>query len=266
MMASTITPTGSSTTKAPPSPVQSAITSGGSGSFQRLVAIPQDEYNQLASVFRTQMNQPPAVQQLTRLQEDYFKNIPEASKDPYNKLLLQGEALDGIKRYREKIADDLSLGTPKPYRNRALSLYNQIASAIAFNERGELLENSDTPQQQAILGSRVEDLIQHAVRDRRKQFTPVGWEIFLDLLKKHNIPRMTLNRATVDELQKLTTPTAATADAPSPPTTTTTTTTPPPSANITTATTMTRGRPREVKRLGASGRSKRLSAAVDKER
>ena len=268
MMSSPPTTTAAAVSAKPSSITNNNISSGGSGSFQRLVAIPQEEYNQLSSIYRTQLNQPPAAQQLARMQQDYFGNIPETCKDPYNKLMLQGEALEGMKRYREKIADDLSLGTPKPYRNRALSLYNQIAPAIAFNERGELLEHTGTAQQQAILGSRAEDLIQHAVRDRRKQFTPVGWETFVEQLKEHNIPRMTMNRATVEELQKLvpspatstTSPPTASTTAATTSTTTTTATTMPPPPPSPLKTSTRRGRPREPKKvLGATGRSKRSS-------
>ena len=53
----------------------------------------------------------------------------------------------------------------------------------------------------AIESSRIEDLIQHAVRDRRRPFSPTGWNYFVSLLKKHNIPRSSLNLETLRELQ-----------------------------------------------------------------
>ena len=49
--------------------------------------------------------------------------------------------------------------------------------------------------------SRVEDLIQHAVRDRRRNMTPAGWKAFVTLLQEHNIPKSILNRQTLDEIE-----------------------------------------------------------------
>ena len=60
---------------------------------------------------------------------------------------------------------------------------------LKFNERGEILGKDN----KAIENSRVEDLIQHAVRDRRRLGTPTGWENFVQTLKAHNVPRSLLN-------------------------------------------------------------------------
>ena len=57
---------------------------------------------------------------------------------------------------------------------------------------------------QTISQSRVEDLIQHAVRDRRRNMTLTGWSTFLDILREHNIPKSSLNRQTLDEMEATT--------------------------------------------------------------
>lgn len=33
------------------------------------------------------------------------------------------------------------------------------------------------------------DLVQHAVRDRRRNLTPMGWPEFRHLLQEHNVPK-----------------------------------------------------------------------------
>lgn len=160
--------------------------------FQRMIAIPQEEYIQLSSVQR--MSQPEA-QKMVALSNEYQQqaSIP----DPHKQMILQGSTLEEMKNLKEKIRQDISLGTPKPYRNRALSLFRSLEPTIKFNERGEMYGDDDKP----IDYSRAEDLIQHAVRDRRRPFTPTGWGEFLSLLRKHNIPKAMLNRATLDELE-----------------------------------------------------------------
>ena len=56
-------------------------------------------------------------------------------------------------------------------------------------------------------GSRLEDLIQHAVRDRRRNIMPKGWSEFLRILRDHNVPKFMLNRNTLDEMEEIVSPT-----------------------------------------------------------
>ena len=160
--------------------------------FQRMIAIPQEEYIQMKSIQHAKQPEAQRMAQLTELHQQQSQ-----IKDPYEKLMLQGDSLDDMKALKEKMRNDLALGTPKPYRNRALSLYRSLEPHVKFNERGEMYGDNDKP----IEYSRAEDLIQHAVRDRRRDFTPLGWDHFLKVLKKHNIPKSTLNRDTLDELE-----------------------------------------------------------------
>ena len=71
-----------------------------------------------------------------------------------------------------------------------------MENVLKFNERGEMIDESGN----ATANSHVEDLIQHAVRDRRRNITPAGWNFFLDLAMKHNVPKSVLNRSTLDEM------------------------------------------------------------------
>ena len=187
-----------------------------SGSFQQLVAVPLEQYSQMSSQMR--VHQAPLAQKLAQLQSE-LASAPTVQSNPYDQMMRQGMRLEAVKRTKEQLQNDISLGTPKPYRNRALALYNQIAPTTHFNEKGELVLLDDATSPSPIVGSRAEDLIQHAVRDRQKQFTPTGWQHFVRQLHKHNIPRMMLNRSTIAELNAL-------ADATTPPTTATTTPTP----------------------------------------
>ena len=163
--------------------------------FQRMVAIPQDEYMQLSSLPPN-----PLTQKMSSLQHEY-QTLPQSSSNAYDHMMRQGSVLEEMKLLKEKISNDISLGTPKPYRNRALSLYRSIEPHINLTQRGEF-----KVQDRVLENSRIEDLIQHAVRDRRRQFTPVGWKEFLHVLKEYNIPKSALNRATLDELSVSDTP------------------------------------------------------------
>ena len=73
---------------------------------------------------------------------------------------------------------------------------SSLSSHLNVNEIGELVKSDGS----VIPSSRFEDLIQHAVRDRRRKFIPVGWDYFLELLRTYNVPKSVLNRETLDEL------------------------------------------------------------------
>lgn len=159
--------------------------------FQRLIAIPQEEYFNMTALQNVRQ---PLQQQFTKLDSQY--RAEENILDPYKRLAHQSETLERMKRLKEQMRQQLTITTPKPYRNRAQSLFNSIESFLKFNERGELLDEND----RIIPNSRVEDLVQHAVRDRRRQMLPEGWPHFLNVLRDHNVPKSTLNRDTLNEM------------------------------------------------------------------
>ena len=156
-----------------------------------MVVIPQEEYTQLASVRQVQQ---PLTHQFQQLEKQYDVNahIP----DPYRRLMLQGETLDEMKELKDKMRESIVNSSPKAYQSRARTLYQSAESFIKFNSRGEIYDEYG----QLVDNSRMEDLIQYAVRDRRRDVTPVGWKAFVNLLRNNNVPRYALNRDTIEEL------------------------------------------------------------------
>ena len=158
--------------------------------FQRMIVIPEEEYRQMLS-FKT-----PTQQQFFQTQQQ----LEEQShiRDPYSRLLHQGTTLDIMKSLKEKMKRNIATSTPKPFRGRANQLYSAIEPYINFNDRGEIIDDSQHP----IVESHIEDLIQYAVRDNRRNIHPRGWSYFLDQLRHINVPKVTLNRETIKELNR----------------------------------------------------------------
>ena len=162
-----------------------------------MIAIPQEEYVQLTAVQNVRQ---PLTQQMYNLEKQHIEE--SQVKDPYSKLILQSNTLDEMKNLKDQMRNYIRISTPKPYINRAQALYSSVEPFLKFNERGEIYSKEGS----MISNSRLEDLIQHAVRDRRRNMIPIGWNIFLDLLRERNIPKSILNRATLDEMEKVKTP------------------------------------------------------------
>ena len=160
-------------------------------SYSRMVVIPQEEYMQLSAV---QQVRQPVTQQFYNAEQDYQKNLHGA--DPQRTVLLQSETIERLTDLKDQMRAYLTISTPRPYRTRAEALFQSIEPHLNVNEKGEIIKDDNT----VIESSRYEDLIQHAVRDRRRNFTPTGWSYFVDLLKKYNVPKSSLNRETLDEL------------------------------------------------------------------
>ena len=166
-------------------------------SFQRMIAIPQEEYLALSSM---QNVNEPLAQHFYDLESRYRSE--EKLQDPYRRMMLQGNTLDQMKQVKEQLRNSLAIATPKPYQSRANALFQTVENILKFNDKGEIYSEDGT----LVSGSRVEDLIQHAVRDRRRNLMPTGWSDFLTILRKHNVPKSILNRDTLDELEGKATP------------------------------------------------------------
>ena len=160
-------------------------------SYSRMLVIPQKEYAQVTAV---QQARQPLTQQFCNMEQNYQRNLDV--QDPQRSLLLQSETIERMKGLKDQMRSYLTLSTPKPYRTRAEALFQSIEPYLNVNEKGEIIKDDNS----VIETSRYEDLIQHAVRDRRRNFTPTGWSYFVDLLRKHNVPKSSLNRETLDEL------------------------------------------------------------------
>ena len=159
--------------------------------FQRLMAIPQEEYLQLTSV---QQARQPMTQQFYNLEKRYQEG--EHIHEPYKRLVNQSEILNEMKNMKEKMRQSIMISTPKPYQTRAKTLFQNLEPYIKFNERGEIYDDKGN----VIPDSRLEDLVQYAVRDRRRNIVPVAWDKFKSLLQIHNVPKFVLNHDTLKEL------------------------------------------------------------------
>jgi hypothetical protein len=159
-----------------------------------MIAIPQEEYLQLSTVQNVRQ---PLTQQFYNLESQH--NEEAKIKDPYKRLVLQSETLNEMKELKEKMRHYLTVSTPKPYRTRAQALLESVSSFLQFNERGEIYDTDNN----IIPNTRLEDLIQHSVRDRRRNISPTGWSYFLRRLMENNIPRSILNRGTIDEMEAM---------------------------------------------------------------
>ena len=154
------------------------------GRFQRMVGIPEDEYQHLKSL---RQSNDPLQNKFVTLSSDY--NRQGLIHDPHTRVQRQSETLNEMINIKDVLKQRLLDATPKPYQTRAQTLFQFVANKININERGEVL-NADGS---VIAGSNIGDLIQHAVRDRRRNMVPEGWKQFLHILRENNVPRMILN-------------------------------------------------------------------------
>ena len=161
------------------------------GRFERMVALPEEEYHSLKSL---QNASNPLQTKFRSLSSDYQKQ--GLIHDPYTRVQRQGETLNEMKNLKSELSKRLLALTPKPYQTRAQSLFNFIESKMPINDRGEVMKADGT----VIGGSNIADLIQHAVRDRRRNIIPVGWNYFLSILRDSNTPRMIMNYETLEEM------------------------------------------------------------------
>ena len=168
--------------------------------FERMVALPEVEYHQLKALQQTQN---PLENKFKTLSNEYAKQ--ESIPDPYTRIQRQGETLNEMVEIKDQLRKRLISMTPKPFQTRAQGLFQFVKEKVKFNEMGELLNDDDT----VIEGSNITDLIQHAVRDRRRNIVPTGWSHFLNILRSNNAPRMIMNYETLEDLtspSKITSP------------------------------------------------------------
>ena len=156
--------------------------------FQRMIVIPEEEYRNMIKP------NTPSQQNFLEAQRQYEEQ--SLIRDPYSRLIHQGMTLDEMKSLKAIMRQNVARSTPKPFRGRANQLYNVMEPHINFNERGEIIDDNHQP----IRESHLEDLIQYAVREHRRNIHPQGWSYFLEKMKKINVPKVSLNRETINEL------------------------------------------------------------------
>ena len=160
--------------------------------FQRMIGIPEDEFVHLKSLQQTQN---PTQNQFLNLSSEYNKQ--SQITNPHIRVQRQGETLHQMINLKDEMRKRLIEATPKPFQNRVQSLYRFVSDKLNVNAKGEMIDSDG----KAIEGSNLSDLIQHAIRDRRRNMIPPGWSKFLEILREYNVPRMILNYETLDELQ-----------------------------------------------------------------
>lgn len=163
------------------------------GRFERVIGIPEEEYQLLRA---KHLLKDPLENKFESLSNEYDRQT--LMKDPQKRVMHQGETLNEMMKVKEDLSRRIIDATPRPYQKRADSLLNFLKNKITMNDKGELVKDDGS----IMTGTNVGDLIQHAVRDRRRNLTPFGWSYFLDILRNQNAPRMILNYDTLDELQK----------------------------------------------------------------
>jgi hypothetical protein len=160
------------------------------GRFERMVSMPEDEYLHLKSLKHVQN---PIENKFMSLSSDYKKQ--DSIPNPHMRIQRQGETLNEMMKLKDDLRNRFIEATPKPYQSRAQSLFKFIGDNMSINNKGELLDDG-----KAIEGSNIGDLVQHAVRDRRRNIIPDGWKEFLKILRANNAPRMIMNYETLEEL------------------------------------------------------------------
>jgi len=164
-----------------------------SSRFERMAVIPEREYTYLKSL--QQVNNP-TQEKISNLSNDYTRQ--GLIKDPYTRVHRQAETLDQIRRLKDDIQKQILQSTPKPYQTRAKSLMSFLENQLEVNDRGELIGDNHV----TVSDSNITDLIQHAVRDRRRNIQPEGWEVFKEKLQNLNVPQSFLNYDTLDEIKR----------------------------------------------------------------
>ena len=161
--------------------------------FERMVAVPEEEYQYLKSLQHVKND--PLENKFLSLSNDYHRQ--GLISDLQTRVQRQGETLNEMIKIKDDLGKRVIDATPKPYQKRAQSLLNYLRQKLDVNQKGELMDKFG----KAIEGSHIGDLIQHAVRDRRRNIIPIGWEQFLSTLQDENAPRMILNYDTLDEMR-----------------------------------------------------------------
>ena len=161
------------------------------GRFERMFAVPEQQYLQMNSLYQSAN---PQQQYFSSLSENYNKygRIP----DTQVRVQRQGEVLEEMKKMKDEMRDNIVSATPKPYRTRADSLFKFLQGRVIVNDKGEIHDQDGN----VIEGSNITDLIQHAIRDRRRNFIPQGWSNFQQNLREANVPSMILNYNTLSEI------------------------------------------------------------------
>ena len=147
--------------------------------IDRMIIVSEEEYNQLRS-----------IEQITNPLVSHFQTVTKEHKkqdgieNPYSGVHLQVETLNEMMKIKDALRQQHLLElTPKPYENRAESLFNFMKDKVKIGGKSEIHRRDG----QLIEGSNIGDLIQDSARNCRRRINPCGWKEFVQYLKLHNV-------------------------------------------------------------------------------
>jgi hypothetical protein len=163
--------------------------------LQRLQQVPQNNVapiksieNQLDDVLADNaLNDREKWKKYTDLFQRFLNKLKESNGPISIKLEdkdVKSNIVDAYESSKHPNVDRIVREVPKLYQRQAELLIDRIKeSKIIWNERGDVSVNGDK-----IIGSNISDLVNDVVR-KRKNVNPVGWEVFMNELKRINIPQ-----------------------------------------------------------------------------
>ena len=155
-------------------------------SYRKMMLVTPDEYNR--------MKQPDTIDKSI----DENKHLPDDQREKMDQLAISEHRKKQAQVEPSLVPDNLIQGLPRNAQSRARGLIGFLKDTrrVEWNDRGEIRPKDGN----FITGSNIIDLIQHSVRDSRRQISPRGWNEFFDQIKKSNVPRSLLGNATLYEL------------------------------------------------------------------
>ena len=180
-----------------------------SSKYASMVVLPEAEYLELQQRQKVSTTTTPLEKKYDKVLHQYREH--SKIHDPIEQHYKQGEDLDEMRRLRDKMnAYYFKNENHKDHGSQLLSILSP--ALLDCNHAGEIL---DKQKNQIVRGSRLDDLIIHAVSHHRPSLPPPpGWNEFVSILKRApHIPEHILNARTQ---QQLSSPPASTPASPSP--------------------------------------------------
>ena len=163
--------------------------------YMSMVVLPYEEYLELKQPQQQHKSSSPLEKKYEKVLQQYRKH--SHIHNPIEQQFKQGEDLTELRLLREK----MNTYYFKDEKQRGSQLLSKLSPGLLdFNHAGEII---DKRTNQTISGSRIDDLIKHAVSADTNAHTrsPQGWKEFVSILKAApHIPTHWLNSHTLQEV------------------------------------------------------------------